>query len=86
MRPLAIDIGLLPNRGTAADAAAVAALAEERGLDGAWAADSPAVFRDAFVTLAVCAQQTSSLTLGTVPNPVTDQPVRGALSGQAGSV
>lgn len=76
MRRLAVDIGLLPNRGTASDAAALAALAEERGLDGAWAADSPGVFRDPFVTLAVCAQQTSSLTLGTaVTNPVIRDPV-----------
>ena len=75
VRQLAVDIGLLPNRTTAAEAAALAGLAEERGLDGAWAADSPGVFRDAFVTLAACAQRTSSLLLGTaVTNPVTRDP------------
>src|SRR3954452_2659047 len=75
MSRLAVDIGLLPNRTTAAEAAALAVLAEERGLDGAWAADSPGVFREAFVTLAACAQQTSSLLLGTaVTNPVTRDP------------
>ena len=72
---VAVDVGLLPNRATAAETAALAQLAEERGLDGAWAADSPSVFRDAFVTLAACALRTSRLVLGTaVTNPVTHDP------------
>ena len=74
-RRVAVDIGLLPNRATAAETAALAELAEARGLNGAWAADSPSVFRDAFVTLAACAQRTSVLVLGTaVTNPVTHDP------------
>lgn len=72
---IAVDVGLLPNRATASETAALAQLAEQRGLDGAWAADSPSVFRDAFVTLAACALRTSRLVLGTaVTNPVTHDP------------
>jgi 5,10-methylenetetrahydromethanopterin reductase len=72
-RPL-VDLGLLP-QDSVIDAAALAEEAETLGFDGIWIADSPGVFREAFVTLAACALATRRIRLATgVTNPVTRDP------------
>jgi 5,10-methylenetetrahydromethanopterin reductase len=65
---------MLPNR-PAAEVAEFAAQAEELGFQGIWVADSQSVFRDAFVTLTLCATRTERVRVATgVTNPVTRHP------------
>jgi len=67
----ALDVGLLP-QDDVLSAAALASEAESLGFGGVWVADSPGVFREAFVTLGACAMSTRRVRLATgVTNPVT---------------
>jgi 5,10-methylenetetrahydromethanopterin reductase len=71
---VSFHVGVLPNR-PAAEVAEFAAQAEELGFEGIWVADSQSVFRDAFVTLTLCATRTERVRLATgVTNPVTRHP------------
>ncbi len=67
-------VGLHPDR-PAADVADLAVEAERLGFPGVWVADSQNLFRDVYATLALVAQRTETLTIGTgVTNPVTRHP------------
>jgi 5,10-methylenetetrahydromethanopterin reductase len=56
-------------------------MAEQRGFDSAWFVDSPAVFGDAYVSMAAVAARTSTLRLATgVSNPITRRPLITAAS------
>jgi 5,10-methylenetetrahydromethanopterin reductase len=69
--PITIHIGLHPDR-PIAETADIVVEAERLGYDGAWIADSQNLFRDAFTALALSADRTSTIALGTgVTNPVT---------------
>ncbi len=61
---LAFHVGLLPDR-PVAEVAELAVHAEELGFGGVWVADSQSVFRDAYMTLALCAVRTRTLQLAT---------------------
>lgn len=83
-QPLTLEfhVGLLPGS-PAAEVAELAAEAERLGIDGVWVADSQTVWRDAYVTLALCAARTKQILLATgATNPVTRHPaaVAGALA------
>ncbi len=68
------DIGLLPTR-PVGEVAELAVVAEEAGFGGVWVADSQSVFRDAWATLALCADRTQKIRLATgVTNPITRHP------------
>ena len=65
--------------------AELAALAERRGYDGFWVADSQNLFRDVFVALAAVADATERVHISTgVTNPVTRHPA--VIAGGIGSV
>lgn len=69
-----VDVGLLPQR-PIGQVAEEAKLAEQLGFGGVWLADSQSVFRDGFLALALSAQRTSTVLLGTaVTNPITRHP------------
>lgn len=64
-------VGFHPDR-PAAEVADLAAEAERLGFPGVWIADSQNLFRDVFATLALVADRTDGITIGTgVTNPVT---------------
>jgi 5,10-methylenetetrahydromethanopterin reductase len=68
------DIGILP-RPPVNEFVDLIVTAEGLGFRGVWVADSQSIFRDAFVTLTVCAQRTRQMILATgVTNPVTRHP------------
>ncbi|MBI3966450.1 MAG: LLM class flavin-dependent oxidoreductase [Chloroflexi bacterium] len=49
--------------------------AEDAGFDAVWVIDSQLIMKDAYLTLALCAEQTRRIKLGTgVTNPVTRHP------------
>lgn len=74
------DIGILP-RPPVNEFVDLIVTAEELGFRGVWVADSQSIFRDAFVSLAVCAQRTRQMILATgVTNPVTRHPATLACS------
>ena len=67
-------VGLIPDR-PAREVTALVVDAEELGYATAWVADSQSLFRDAYTVLALAADQTSTIRLGTgVTNPVTRHP------------
>jgi 5,10-methylenetetrahydromethanopterin reductase len=67
-------VGFHPDR-PAEEVAALAAEAERLGFSGVWVADSQNLFRDVYVTLALVAERTRTITIGTgVTNPVTRHP------------
>jgi 5,10-methylenetetrahydromethanopterin reductase len=77
-----VSIGLHPDR-AAADVAELAVLAERLGFPGVWVADSQNLFRDVFATLAIVAERTKTIAIGTgVTNPVTRHPavIAGAIA------
>jgi 5,10-methylenetetrahydromethanopterin reductase len=77
-----VSIGLHPDR-PADDVARLAVLAERLGFPGVWVADSQNLFRDVFATLAIVAERTETVTIGTgVTNPVTRHPtvIAGAIA------
>jgi 5,10-methylenetetrahydromethanopterin reductase len=68
------DIGILPNQPVAEFIDLIVA-AEDLGFHGVWIADSQSIFRDAYVSLAVCALRTKRMLLATgVTNPLTRHP------------
>jgi 5,10-methylenetetrahydromethanopterin reductase len=77
-------VGFHPDRpiGEVAD---LAAEAERLGFPGVWVADSQSLFRDVYATLALVADRTQRIRLGTgVTNPVTRHPA--VIAGAIGSV
>jgi 5,10-methylenetetrahydromethanopterin reductase len=79
-----VDVGLLPQE-PVRESAELAAEAERLGFGGVWVADSHQVFRDAWATLALCAERTRTIRLATgVTNPVTRSPA--ALAGAIATV
>ena len=71
---VSFHVGILPNR-PIADFVDWIAHADELGFGGAWVADSQSVFRDAFMALALFADRTTHMQLGTaVTNPITRHP------------
>ena len=75
-------IGVHPDR-PAAEVAALAVEAERLGFSGFWVADSQNLFRDVYATLALVAERTRTVTIGTgVTNPVTRHPavIAGAIA------
>ena len=75
-------IGLHPDR-PAGEVAELAVEAERLGFPGVWIADSQNLFRDVYATLALVAQRTQTVTIGTgVTNPVTRHPavIAGAIA------
>lgn len=78
------SIGFHPDRpiGEVAD---LAVEAERLGFPGVWVADSQSLFRDVYTALALVADRTSTIRLGTgVTNPVTRHPA--VIAGAIGSV
>ena len=74
VKPPAFHIGVLPNQPIDA-IAGLAHTAERLGFGGIWVADSQSIFRDPYLALTACAQQTDRMTLATgVTNPVTRHP------------
>jgi 5,10-methylenetetrahydromethanopterin reductase len=73
-KKIRFDVGLLPTR-SVGEVAELAVVAEEAGFGGVWVADSQSVFRDAWATLALCADRTQKIQLATgVTNPITRHP------------
>lgn len=71
---VSFHIGILPNR-PVADFVDWIARADDLGFGGVWVADSQSIFRDAFMALAVFAQNTRHMKLATgVTNIVTRHP------------
>ncbi len=71
---VSFHIGLLPDR-PIGEIAALCAEAEALGFDGAWIADSQSIMRDGWAALALAAERTERIALGTgVTNPVTRHP------------
>ncbi|MFQ5912637.1 MAG: LLM class flavin-dependent oxidoreductase [Nitrospinota bacterium] len=74
---LSFGIGIFPHeerRSTLEVVEAVKA-AEEAGFSHGWKADTQGIFRDPYVTLTLCAVETSTIKLGTaVTNPITRHP------------
>ncbi len=74
------DIGLLP-QGPVADSIDLVVAVEDLGFGGVWIADSQSIFRDAYVSLALCALRTRRILLATgVTNPITRHPAATACS------
>jgi 5,10-methylenetetrahydromethanopterin reductase len=74
------DIGILPKPPVGEFIDEIVA-AEEFGFRGVWVADSQSIFRDPFISLAVCALRTKQMVLATgVTNPVTRHPATLACS------
>ncbi len=72
--PVQFDIGVLPNK-PVAEFIDLVITAEDLGFHGVWIADSQSIFRDAYVSLAVCALRTKRILLATgVTNPLTRHP------------
>ena len=72
--PASFHLGVLPNR-PLKELVEVVSLADELGFGGAWVADSQSVFREAFIALAMFAQNTKNLQLATgVTNVSTRHP------------
>ena len=77
-------IGFHPDR-PSGEVADLAAEAERLGFPGVWVADSQSLFRDVYAALALVADRTSTIRLGTgVTNPVTRHPA--VIAGAIGSV
>jgi 5,10-methylenetetrahydromethanopterin reductase len=74
------DIGILPSPPVGEFVDEIVA-AEELGFQGVWVADSQSIFRDVFISLAVCALRTRQMALATgVTNPITRHPATIACS------
>lgn len=74
---LTFGIGIFPHeeRRSTAEVVEAVRVAEECGFTHAWKADTQGIFRDPYVTLALCARETSKIKLGTgVTNPITRHP------------
>lgn len=72
---MSVRFGLVELPGSVARAVEAARLAEQSGFDWFGVADSQSVYRELYVTLAMCAHATSRLHLGpTVTNPITRHP------------
>jgi 5,10-methylenetetrahydromethanopterin reductase len=77
MSELTFGIGIFPHeeRRSTFDVIEAVRVAEETGFSHAWKADTQGIFRDPYVTLALCAKETSTIKLGTgVTNPITRHP------------
>lgn len=74
---LEFGIGIFPHeeRRSTAEVVEAVRVAEETGFSHAWKGDSQSIFRDPYVTLALCARETSTIQLGTaVTTPVARHP------------
>ncbi len=77
MAGMSFGIGIFPHeeRRSTAEVVEAVRVAEEAGFSHAWKGDSQGIFRDPYVTLGVCAVETSKIKLGTaVTNPITRHP------------
>ncbi len=74
---LKFGIGIFPHeeRQSTAEVMGAIRVAEETGFSHAWKGDSQSIFHDPYVTLAICAKETSTIKLGTaVTTPIARHP------------
>ena len=77
MSSFTFGIGVFPSEESESALKVVEAVrqAEEAGFDFAWIPDTQGIFRDLYVTMTLCARETSRIRIGTgVTNPITRHP------------